>query len=110
MGIRCWIRRFVLKKSNIERGHGCRPVGHSNPHLQQCSELPPTFAADTTIAFQMALCGWQLFFTTLATLSFKSKFPLLEQTNSNVSSKDIPIIPGRICTTNLLFEQGCLGR
>merc|ERR1711983_547126 len=94
------------EESNTDRGHGCRPVGHSNPRLQQqCSELPPTFAADTTIAFEMALCGWQKLFLllhwrhSLFEANFNSTF---RANNSNVSSTDIPIIPGRICTTNLL--------
>merc|ERR1712012_1300908 len=106
MGIRCWIRRFVLKKSSIERGHGCRPVGHSNPRrLQQCSELPPTFAADTTIAFEMALCGWQTFLLLHWRHSLLKQFSTFRAKNSNVSSKEIPIIPGRICTTNLLSSK-----
>merc|ERR1711978_57580 len=93
MGIRCWIRRFVLKKSNIERGHGCRPVGHSNPHLQQCSELPPNFAADTTMAFEMALCGWQLFFHYTGDTLLKH-FHFLEQTTPTCPQKTYPLFLG----------------
>jgi len=106
--IECWIRRFVLKS---KRGHGCRPVGHSNP--RPTLGTATILAADTTIAVQQAvwLCvagrpanttsgKWPCVAVstsfTLATLIDNFTFRAIFR-----SVLKIPRIPRCICATNL---------
>merc|ERR1712027_294466 len=100
-----WIRRFVLKKRAILRedtgvGQWVLLILVVSNNARNCHQ---PLQQTQPLLFEMALCGWQdFFYSYTGDTLFLKQISTFRANNSNVSSKDIPIIPWRICTTNLL--------
>jgi len=85
-GVGQWVILILVVSNNARNCH--QPLQQTQPLL-----------------FEMALCGWQNFLLLHWRHSLLKQFSTFRANNSNVSSNDIPIIPGRICMTNLLSSK-----